>query len=339
MFIFHHNDDDGRCAAAIIYNEIGMDRMMPANNCIEYSHGMKMPDIDMDTIRDNDLIFIVDLALDDVIYGLIEKIYNAKPNCTIVHIDHHKTTLDYVRSLEVKYLGCYDGVAYGSMHTFYRMGISASMLCWAYVCMSEEDRAKIGQQDDPFDFTETYSHIGVNFGKPTYREIRIPMVVRFINDWDVWNHKISGTTEFHYGFSMETDKHPASKTWRDILYSSNDMLIDGKYVRPGSFILKYVKSENEHLMKHAFTWIIDGNTVLCLNGSGSSMVFGDKIKEYPAVCLFSYHGEKGMWSYSMYSDAETGIDVSEICKKNGGGGHAHAAGWTSPQLFFDEKWL
>lgn len=328
QYIIHHNDDDGRCAAAIIYNEIcmmsGID--MKKENFFEYTHGGPIPDIDVTKLTDNDVVYIVDLALDDVIYGIIKKIRKSNSNIKIVHIDHHKTTCSYLIERE-------DDVM-NTVHRFYRMGLSASMLCWVYCSMMEEEREhNIQGAPDIFDFTEGYSHVGFNIGKSNERDIRIPMIVRFVNDWDVWNHEIPGSKAFHFGFGIVNDKHPMNKLWSDLLYAYNDHSLVEKYIIPGEAIVQYQTAEYEHMLKHAFEYTLDGVKMLCLNASGSSLVFGDKIKDYPAVCLFQYHGDKGLWHYSLYSSDE-GVDVSDICKKLGGGGHAHAAGFTSAEYIF-----
>ncbi len=41
----------------------------------------------------------------------------------------------------------------------------------------------------------------------------------------------------------------------------------------------------------------------------------------------------GLFTYSLRS-AEGGLDVSVIAKRHGGGGHPHAAGFTSAKLLF-----
>ena len=51
--------------------------------------------------------------------------------------------------------------------------------------------------------------------------------------------------------------------------------------------------------------------------------------KYDAFMPFAFNGEK--WTVSMYS---TTHDISDICKKHGGGGHAKAAGFTCVELPF-----
>ena len=49
---------------------------------------------------------------------------------------------------------------------------------------------------------------------------------------------------------------------------------------------------------------------------------------------FSFNGRNGTWKYSMYSKT---VDVSNIAKKYGGGGHKGAAGFNMDKLIFEKK--
>lgn len=341
-FIIHHNDDDGRCSAAIIYNEIFGGYPLTESNFIEYGHTGDVT-IKTEDIKQNDVIFIVDLTLDDVIYGLIERTLRNAPDVMIVHIDHHKTTLDFIENMNDEQRSVMDKV-----RKFYKVGLSASMLCWTYACMNESEREKCDSV--VFDFTDTYSHVGISEdgSMDHLREYRVPMIVRFIDDWDVWRHEMSTTKAFILGFSLEENKHPLNPMWSDLLYGQ-DFRLDKMYVEPGQIIQKYKTEENKRILKNAFEIHFDDHillkefgvhTMLCLNStSHSSIVFGDKIKEYDAVCVYYYDGANKQWRYSLYSDEETGIDVSVICKKLSGGGHRSASGFQSSENIFTEIFM
>lgn len=49
---------------------------------------------------------------------------------------------------------------------------------------------------------------------------------------------------------------------------------------------------------------------------------------------FSFNGRNGTWTYSMYSKI---VDVSNIAKKYGGGGHRGAAGFNLDKLIFEKE--
>ena len=220
------------------------------------------------------------------------------------------------------------------VRSFVKIGISGSMLCWIYQSMTDEQRSHC--HDVEFDFTDARSHIGIaEPGRAITDTIpyRVPLIVRFIDDYDVWRHEITATMAFHYGFSLEADKHPMNKMWSDLLYNQSHYEITKQYVEPGQYILRYNKNRFAQLMKHSHVSEICGIKCLCVNTADrSSQVFGQLIKEYPAVCAYSYDGERNMWKYSFDSDEGSDVDVSKICETFGGGGHKHAAGMSEKYL-------
>ena len=53
-----------------------------------------------------------------------------------------------------------------------------------------------------------------------------------------------------------------------------------------------------------------------------SAVFGERMDKYDICMAFEFDGAK--WVIGLYSKT---IDVAEIAKKHGGGGHTNAAGF------------
>lgn len=332
-YIIHHNDDDGRCSAAVIYNEIFGGLPMDESSFIEYGHTAEGINLKIEDIKQNDIIFIVDLALDEVVYNFISKVVRCAQDVQIIHIDHHKTTLEFIEHMNDEQREIMQHV-----RKLYKIGVSASMLCWTYACMNETERKKC--ESMVYDYTESYSHVGISEDGTMdhLREYRVPMIVRFIDDWDVWRHAMPTTKAFNLGFSMVENKQPYDALWKDLLYGQ-DFRLNKMFVEPGQIIQQYKNAENRRVMKNAFEFSFKNSELferfgdykmLCLNHTThSSIVFGDKVKEYDAVCVFHYDGGNKQWRYSLYSDEEKGIDVSGICKAFGGGGHEHAAAFYS----------
>lgn len=316
--ILYHADDDGRCAAAIVVRGLCSVFDKPEmEDCYEYSHGRKL-EINEDDIRDGESVFIVDLALDDVIMNAIRLFREHK--CVITHIDHHKTTIDrydeFKEELE-------------SVRTLYMEGVSGALLTFIYSCMTNEERIEPGRV--PFDFAEKRSHFCFNYDQK--REYRVPMAIRFIDDRDVWRHDIDGTDEFHIGFSVVDDKHPLSPVWNNLVDGNNAFLLEKSYLEPGRVILNYLATQYKFEMRRSFvsdTVFRDenGEPVQCLflNHTGSSDIFGDEIKNHPMACLYYYDGRFGDWKYQLRS-CDDGVDVEKIARSYGGGGHKHAAGF------------
>jgi len=85
MKCYHHNDADGRCAAALIYNFRAGDKKVI--DMIEVSY---KDVIDVEAIHKNELIYIVDFSFKpEVMKRVLKKTKN------IFWIDHHKTAMEY----------------------------------------------------------------------------------------------------------------------------------------------------------------------------------------------------------------------------------------------------
>lgn len=328
MKIVYHTDDDGRCAATIVYHEL-KNPFEPFNtetDFIQYSHtGV----IDVPEIKENELIYIVDLSLDRVIFDNIIK-PGVEVNARIVHIDHHKTTFDFMSNMTPAEKAIFENITY-----FYKQGLSGTMLTWIYANMTDDERNN--PMTIEFDFTDKFTHFAFYPETPDMREYHIPDVIRYIDDNDVWRHDLENTKYFNVAFSMEENKHPASEIWDNLVYSSTQRNVE-ILVNKGKMLWDYQTSLNQKGLINSFEHEIEGIKTLCLNvAAGNSRVFCEKFDEYPMVCKFAYDGSVGKWRYTFYSSEnnENWVDVSTIATKFGGGGHAHAAGCVTDYLIFE----
>ena len=157
-YVIHHNDHDGKCSAAIVMNELLPVFVKDQIVCIEYNYGYN---VNWDEVLNpekflpngKEICYIVDVALNDTIFNVIKML--VENNVQVVHIDHHQGTLDYLGKDGVS-----DILSSENVIQFYRMDISATMLCWVYSCMTEEERQR--PMEIEFDFTPTYSHVMIN---------------------------------------------------------------------------------------------------------------------------------------------------------------------------------
>jgi oligoribonuclease NrnB/cAMP/cGMP phosphodiesterase (DHH superfamily) len=103
MKCYHHNDHDGRCAAAIVNRYFSCTGYAP----IEFIEMDYKDVVEVQKIKQDELIYIVDFSFKpDVMKEVLKKTTN------IVWLDHHKTAFDYDYGREitgkrdVKYAGC-----------------------------------------------------------------------------------------------------------------------------------------------------------------------------------------------------------------------------------------
>ena len=323
-----HIDDDGKCAAAIAYREMFTINERPEDTLFyNYQDEPILPEYEF---LEKEKVVITDLSINDRIMDFVKRAFEA--GCEVYHVDHHATTIVKSNSFTEEEKAIYDKV-----HTFFSAKFSATMLMWIWACANAEERADINTIWEKIDFTEVNSHIGFNPEKPNERVYRIPDVVRFIDDWDLWKFEHPETKPFHYGFEMELAKMANSPLWDELLYNFNaPIIVTKRYLDPGRAIEGYLQSEYAMLRRQAFDATIPGFedlTCIAINGLSNSFAFGELIEQYDVCVLFHFDGTTKDWKYSIYSK-DGGVDVSEIAKAFGGGGHEHASGFRTQILIF-----
>jgi oligoribonuclease NrnB/cAMP/cGMP phosphodiesterase (DHH superfamily) len=178
------------------------------------------------------------------------------------------------------------------------------------------------------------------------REVKEPLAVRLVGEFDVWDHRGDGDLELQFGLSSQT-----TLDWESLLNDSCISLEDmgdphdasSKYVNflinIGRSVMLYVdKSQANYANRAAFLIEWEGLKFLALNTSASnSRAFEAKDTQetgHDALMKFSFDGEK--WCFSLYqAKHKKDIDLSKIAVKHGGGGHAGACGFVCNELPFN----
>ena len=174
-----------------------------------------------------------------------------------------------------------------------------------------------------------------------FSEEPMPEAVRLLGRYDVWNFDqerpyLDKVLPFQYGMRL-SNWHPYDREWSKLLDHNQDGICD-VFVKQGDSILAYENQRNATYAKAmAFPAMFEHHKAWAINKAlSNSKIFGGMPDgaERPLWILFSY--KAGTWRYSLYSDPEIGIDVSEIATKYGGGGHAGAAGFQSDKYLLTE---
>ena len=215
-------------------------------------------------------------------------------NCDIVWCDHHASSMDVLSK----------NPQYNNIPGLRMIGYSGAALTW------------------------------MHFANCTYDDI--PYFIKLISDFDCWIFKESATKPFKFAIESK-DYGVMSPLWnvlvRDEINDNREYL--NEMVAEGEIIHKYVKRDyKEYRKQYAYVSEIEGYKCLVINRRANSMIFGDKIEDYPVVVIWVFDGEK--YRYSIYSEKD-GIDCSKIAEKFGGGGHKGAAGFVSEQLILIKK--
>jgi len=92
MIVFHHNDADGRCSAAIVRRWLVMQSRKPKGDTsirfVEMDYKMACP---VDQIKKDETVVIVDFSFPPLVMGQIQ----AATDIGVIWCDHHATAKDY----------------------------------------------------------------------------------------------------------------------------------------------------------------------------------------------------------------------------------------------------
>lgn len=162
--------------------------------------------------------------------------------------------------------------------------------------------------DEALSDDEAYSWTGEHF----------TWLVDYTEDRDLWKWELKHSREINAAlrsYPLDFD------VWDDL-----SKRVPARLVLEGEAILRYQQGVIESGVRHAGLALIAGHEVLVTNSTTmTSEIAGELAKDRPfGVCWFEK--PDGTRIYSLRS-TPTGLDVSEIAKRFGGGGHKHAAGF------------
>lgn len=147
----------------------------------------------------------------------------------------------------------------------------------------------------------------------------VPLFFHYLQDRDLWRKELPGVDAFTMGLRSYPQKF---EVW--------DGLEVQELITEGETIHRYYRTLIDSAKTHAFLRDIGGHTVPVVNGSlfMSSEVAGELAEGHPFAAMYA-ETEKGViWSLRSRAD---GVDVSEVARRFGGGGHKNAAGFTIPR--------
>lgn len=159
-----------------------------------------------------------------------------------------------------------------------------------------------------------------------------PMTVKLIGDYDTWQFKMGEKSELiNLGLKLHPHQ-PEDEIWDHLLsFDINagiwltTILDQGETCRifRDMICADYAKSQG-------FETEFDGYKAFAMGlYMFGSKAFGQKIKEYPLCISFEFDGRH--YTIGLYSEQ---IDVGDLAKKHGGGGHKGAAGFVTDSLPF-----
>lgn len=221
----------------------------------------------------------------------------------ITWIDHHKTSID----------------THPASIPGYRIdGVAACRLAWQWFA----NYAKWdGSQEGPH-LPQKQEFID--------RKVDEPWAVRVAGEYDIWDHRGDGDLEFQFGLRAQKQIDWAN------LFDVGEALYTMKLVEDGELVMRYATEQDASMSRRAaFLVEWEGLKFLCLNtGRFNSQTFA--AVDHPetghdALLGFNFNGK--LWTFSLYHAAHRkDLDLSEIAKRYGGGGHRGACGFTAAKL-------
>lgn len=301
MKCFYHIDEDGKCAAFWVKYALMLRDGYNYNNddFRKINYGFDFP---FDDIEKDEEVYIVDFSISP---EEMDTLLDITKNVT--WIDHHITAIDKYKNYN-KYV---PGLRFN--------GIAGCMLTYCYMMkLTRYGKETISDVFDPVKMIQD-----------------APLFTKYIADMDVWKFEYGDNTRnFCLGFASEENTEPYDDIWMDMINFPDK--IENTLIENGKIISKYKKSfAKEYLKSKSFKTVFEGHLALAMNiGLIGSDWFesADNIDDYDMFISFSFGGKR--WSYTLYSSK---IDVSEIAKKYGGGGHTGAAGFSSEELLIKEQ--
>lgn|SRR5574344_271719 len=247
-------------------------------------------------VEPGEKVYIVDYSFTDKTSYQLDILVSK--GCKVIWLDHHISSLNFIHSGFL-----YNEIITGEIDT----SNSGAYLAYKYFFPDQE----------------------------------VPEYIELVSDYDTFHNKMTPRSSyFKLGYDM-LKKNARFEILNELYlestrgdrddkgFSTKDYLIDS-----GRVIKTYIDADNEsYLNSYAYESTLDGHKVLVVNKSTNSWIFGNKIHEYPLVCVWASDGK--VFHYSIYSDDK--VDCSKIAEKFGGGGHPGAAGFSTTTLILHKS--
>ncbi len=159
----------------------------------------------------------------------------------------------------------------------------------------------------------------------------VPRAVVLIGDRDIWRWAEKDTGAFNAGLYAEEDTSPCNDAlWQPLL--NDDPAALRRLLTRGEILhasrLRQVRRTVDH---KGFAVTFEGHRTLAVNARGTGEM-GEYIRQLGYTLGYCYsdawHNGRLYTFVTLYSDQ---VDVSEIARKFGGGGHPGAAGFGFPR--------
>lgn len=297
LCIYHGHCDDGFAAAWAVRHALGDEN-------VEFYPGVYQKDPPDVTGRE---VILVDFS-----YKRPVLLDMAAKAISVLVLDHHKTAEEDLSDLVDPFLVPENA------------GQSGMWFMWQVMALKKvvaQNRLPIAAV---FDMTRSGAGLAWDFFHPNMPR---PDFINYIEDRDLWRKSLPMGDEF----TIALRSYPQSfDVWDGLVKAGALALAD-----QGVSIQRYYRLQVDTMKKDARLSNFAGHQVMVSNSPyfAASEIAGELAEGMPFGASFFERGD-GMFQYSLRSRND-GVDVSEIAKKYGGGGHRNAAGFASRCIVHD----
>ena len=163
-----------------------------------------------------------------------------------------------------------------------------------------------------------------------YPARQMPIAVKLLGRYDVWDHSDPRTLPFQYGMRLLDDTQPDSRVWAK---SFLERTFFYETLENGSICYKYQTQQNSiYAASMSYEGEFEGYKAIIMNKPfANSQAFDSVYNPDIHDIMILWGCKQGEFKYSIYTDKKD-LDVSEIAKKYGGGGHKNAAGFHTKSI-------
>ena len=153
---------------------------------------------------------------------------------------------------------------------------------------------------------------------------KVPRLLNYVEDVDLWNLKMPDTNEISAAMDMLDFSFG---NWSRLAVDFENESKFKEYVSRGKIILEYQDKLIERLTTNNLELVeLSGYKVYVVNSPNFSSQIGNILaKKTNSLGIVWYENSDGSVHVSLRSVGD--VDVSKIAKRFGGGGHKHAAGF------------
>lgn len=152
---------------------------------------------------------------------------------------------------------------------------------------------------------------------------KIPRLLKVIEDMDIWKFKLPFTRELLV--SLDNRNFNFLK-WNKIVNDFENAQKRKKYIDEGRAIVKYQNNLIKKIFGYGEKAIFEGHQIFAVNSPILESEIGNYISEKKKIIGLVWSYRNGLFKGSLRNNGE--INLSELAKKYGGGGHMSAAGFT-----------